>query len=302
MLHRLGCNEERPKAFFSVLLKVCCQSYLTFSRYQRLPRESLWKWRDLHRWSELLSVLLSWGLGGSTVRSQWVPCLKQNAVIHLLSLCNILNKISCQWQSCKINPKMGLGKFQSCKSSSDVNECRHNPCKNGGRCVDLVNDFYCECADKWKGKTCHSRESCRLCANVCVYVHGRPWPPTPPGYTSLYVLTTEICLHEVCTERRNDSVLPMLWIVAWRWCVCECVWPRCFFFVIPARRAPVWRNDLQQWRHLLRPRGCLPLRLPTWLGRKHMQPRWGLRTESVEVSRKRVIDGVAYRFTRVCRT
>lgn len=42
--------------------------------------------------------------------------------------------------------------------SSDVNECKRQPCKNGGRCHDLVNDFYCECVDNWKGKTCHSRE------------------------------------------------------------------------------------------------------------------------------------------------
>ncbi len=41
---------------------------------------------------------------------------------------------------------------------SDVNECNRSPCKNGGHCVDLVNDFYCECANGWKGKTCHSRE------------------------------------------------------------------------------------------------------------------------------------------------
>lgn len=51
-------------------------------------------------------------------------------------------------------------------ASSDVNECRHNPCKNGGRCVDLVNDFHCECADSWKGKTCHSREFCRRLTRV----------------------------------------------------------------------------------------------------------------------------------------
>lgn len=42
--------------------------------------------------------------------------------------------------------------------SSDVDECKRHPCKNGGRCLDLVNDFYCECVDNWKGKTCHSRE------------------------------------------------------------------------------------------------------------------------------------------------
>uniref|UniRef100_A0A671VUJ2 Delta-like protein n=1 Tax=Sparus aurata TaxID=8175 RepID=A0A671VUJ2_SPAAU len=64
--------------------------------------------------------------------------------------------------------------FSGIYCHENVNECRHNPCKNGGRCVDLVNDFYCECADKWKGKTCHSRESCRLCANVCVYRRNDP--------------------------------------------------------------------------------------------------------------------------------
>lgn len=58
----------------------------------------------------------------------------------------------------------------------DVNECSRNPCKNGGHCQDLVNDFYCECADGWKGKTCHSRESqcdSSTCANggTC-YDHG----------------------------------------------------------------------------------------------------------------------------------
>lgn len=41
----------------------------------------------------------------------------------------------------------------------DVNECGRNPCQNGARCVDLLNDFYCDCVDNWKGKTCHSRRS-----------------------------------------------------------------------------------------------------------------------------------------------
>lgn len=46
----------------------------------------------------------------------------------------------------------------ACFVSSDVDDCRHNLCKNGGKCVDLVNDFYCECQNSWKGKTCHSRK------------------------------------------------------------------------------------------------------------------------------------------------
>lgn len=38
-----------------------------------------------------------------------------------------------------------------------MNECGGKPCQNGGECVDLLNDFYCDCVDGWKGKTCHSR-------------------------------------------------------------------------------------------------------------------------------------------------
>lgn len=44
----------------------------------------------------------------------------------------------------------------------DVNECGRKPCQNGGECVDLVNDFYCDCVDNWKGKTCHSRTLARV--------------------------------------------------------------------------------------------------------------------------------------------
>lgn len=60
----------------------------------------------------------------------------------------------------------------------DVNDCKRNPCKNGGRCVDLVNDFYCECADNWKGKTCHSRECCG--PRECACLH--PPCPDPPAW------------------------------------------------------------------------------------------------------------------------
>uniref|UniRef100_A0A672IYV0 Delta-like protein n=1 Tax=Salarias fasciatus TaxID=181472 RepID=A0A672IYV0_SALFA len=89
----------------------------------------------------------------------------------------------------------GVNSFHQCFClhcySLYVNECGHNPCKNGGRCVDLVNDFYCECADNWKGKTCHSRESqCdeTTCSNggTC-YDHGDAFrcacPPDWEGNT-----------------------------------------------------------------------------------------------------------------------
>lgn len=41
----------------------------------------------------------------------------------------------------------------------EVNECSRSPCENGGECVDLLNDFRCDCVDNWKGKTCRSRTS-----------------------------------------------------------------------------------------------------------------------------------------------
>ena len=42
--------------------------------------------------------------------------------------------------------------------TADINDCSQNPCHNGGSCRDLVNDFYCDCKNGWKGKTCHSRK------------------------------------------------------------------------------------------------------------------------------------------------
>lgn len=44
-------------------------------------------------------------------------------------------------------------------SSPDIDDCSTNPCNNGGTCRDLVTDFFCECKNGWKGKTCHSRKS-----------------------------------------------------------------------------------------------------------------------------------------------
>lgn len=46
----------------------------------------------------------------------------------------------------------------SCRRS-DIDDCRAAPCQNRGVCRDLVNDFYCDCSNGWKGKTCHSSKS-----------------------------------------------------------------------------------------------------------------------------------------------
>lgn len=108
------------------------------SRCKRLREQSVSKRRHLHRRDQLFSMLLSGRLGGWPLRPQWV-----SVFIFLIIL--ILFTFS-------ILP------FSLVFLHLDVNECSRSPCKNGGHCVDLVNDFYCECANGWKGKTCHSRE------------------------------------------------------------------------------------------------------------------------------------------------
>jgi Notch-like protein len=37
---------------------------------------------------------------------------------------------------------------------SDVDECDSNPCENGGRCLDQVNRFQCECLAGYVGEQC----------------------------------------------------------------------------------------------------------------------------------------------------
>ncbi|RWS11455.1 cubilin-like protein, partial [Dinothrombium tinctorium] len=43
----------------------------------------------------------------------------------------------------------------------DINDCKNNPCKNGGTCIDQQNGFLCVCSSEWQGITCEeTREVC----------------------------------------------------------------------------------------------------------------------------------------------
>ena len=35
--------------------------------------------------------------------------------------------------------------------------CFYAPCENGGTCQSNKNEFTCECAEDWKGKTCSEK-------------------------------------------------------------------------------------------------------------------------------------------------
>ncbi|KAJ9585947.1 hypothetical protein L9F63_020404, partial [Diploptera punctata] len=75
---------------------------------------------------------------------------------------------------CKLNPCQNGGtcvdKVKSyeciCKEgwegeicSINKDECNPNPCRNNGSCTDSVADFICTCRDGWKGKTCNLKDS-----------------------------------------------------------------------------------------------------------------------------------------------
>ena len=37
---------------------------------------------------------------------------------------------------------------------AEIDECASNPCSNNGTCVDLLNDFYCNCSAGFNGSHC----------------------------------------------------------------------------------------------------------------------------------------------------
>lgn len=39
-------------------------------------------------------------------------------------------------------------------NSLNEDDCRSDPCQNGGTCVDMYTDFICKCPPNWEGKTC----------------------------------------------------------------------------------------------------------------------------------------------------
>ena len=45
---------------------------------------------------------------------------------------------------------------------ADVDECKSNPCNNGGRCVDGVNGYACNCTDGYIGLQCETGVSYAL--------------------------------------------------------------------------------------------------------------------------------------------
>ena len=51
------------------------------------------------------------------------------------------------------------GQSTRAKTNWHVNECKSNPCMNGGTCTDKVYRYTCKCPDGYTGANCESRKS-----------------------------------------------------------------------------------------------------------------------------------------------
>lgn len=47
-----------------------------------------------------------------------------------------------------------LNEVLLCFRISDIDECSATPCKNGGVCTNLINDYSCTCTARFEGKNC----------------------------------------------------------------------------------------------------------------------------------------------------
>lgn len=63
-------------------------------------------------------------------------------------------------------------------------DCRSNPCQNGGTCVDMYNDFVCKCTPNWDGKSCSTdvNECAMFAGTELGCQNGASCVNTPGGY------------------------------------------------------------------------------------------------------------------------
>ena len=65
---------------------------------------------------------------------------------------------------------------------TDIDDCAGSPCKNGGTCKDLVNDFKCTCTGAWSGSTCQNA-TLTIDASAQGYYGDASWLPPTTGNT-----------------------------------------------------------------------------------------------------------------------
>ena len=75
--------------------------------------------------------------------------------LHIKLHCDLHSQTAC-CNYCFVHVQ--LYSYSSCSCSTDVDECASNPCSNALKCIDLINDYACECKAGWKGSHCNESE------------------------------------------------------------------------------------------------------------------------------------------------
>lgn len=114
------------------------------------------------------------------------------------------------------------------------NNCRQNPCQNGGTCVNLYDGYQCQCPKNWQGPTCtQDVNECSEfagtdlgCQNgaTCINILGSYSCVCAPGYIGTHCLKrtvdcmtsgSELCGHGTCVHTNSAPGYK---------CICEQGW------------------------------------------------------------------------------
>ncbi len=90
-----------------------------------------------------------------------VPCMNSGTCVDYVDSFLCLCRPGFTGTQCQINStfwgshSVRLFSLIVCRSVSlSVDECVSHPCMNGGRCIDLVNGYLCDCSRYWNGPRC----------------------------------------------------------------------------------------------------------------------------------------------------
>ncbi|XP_059613843.1 cubilin homolog [Phlebotomus argentipes] len=116
-------------------------------------------------------------------------------------------------------------KMDSLMTKLAEDDCRSNPCNNGGTCVDMFDGFLCHCTPQYQGKTCvHDVNECENfdgtdlgCQNgaTCMNTYGSYYCHCAAGFQGVHCTkrdsncqsasSRELCDHGVCVPSGDPT-------------------------------------------------------------------------------------------------